>query len=74
MEVKCILKACVGSQSGTSQRTGNPVDRCKQWEDFFNGMPNKEAPVLIKYEIDAREYDGRWFNTIEAWNIEITTW
>jgi hypothetical protein len=50
------------------------VDRCKQWEDFFNGMPSKEAPVLIKYEIDAREYDGRWFNSIEAWNIEITTW
>lgn len=50
------------------------IDRCQQWESFFEGMPDKNAPVLIKFEIDAREYDGRWFNTVQAWDIAITTW
>ena len=54
------------------------VDRCKQWEQFVEVMPDKNAPVLIKFEINAREVtkDGqtRWYNSIEAWNIEITTW
>ena len=98
MEVKGILKVCVGSQSGTSQRTGNAwktdewlmvipgprekkikfevrgVDRCKQWQEFFNGMPDKNAPVIVKFEIDAREYEGKWFNIIEAWDICISQW
>ena len=49
-------------------------DRCKQWEQFYNGLPDKNAPVMIKFEINAREYDGKWFNSVEAWNIEVTTW
>lgn len=98
MERKGILKCCVDSQTGTSQRTGNAwqtdewlmvipgqrerrikfsvkgVERCKQWQDFFNGMPDKNQPVLIKFEIDAHEYQGRWFNEIEAWDICLTQW
>lgn len=102
MEVKVILKQRVGSQSGVSQRTGNPwrtdewlavvpgqferrikfevrgEERCNQWESFFNGMPDKNAPVLIKFDIDAREIqkDGKtsWFNSIQAWDISITNW
>lgn len=50
------------------------VERCQQWEQFFDGMPDKNAPVLVKFEIDAREHDGRWFNSIQAWDISITTW
>ena len=50
------------------------VDRCQQWEQFFDGMPNKNAPVLAKFEIDAHEHEGRWFNSIQAWDIAITTW
>ena len=49
-------------------------DRCQQWEQFYNGMPDKNAPVLINFEIDAREYEGRWFNSVQAWSIEITSW
>lgn len=98
MDIKGILKACVDSKSGTSERTGNAwrtdewlmvipgprekrikfevrgVDRCKQWQDFFNGMPDKNAPVVVKFEIDAREYEGKWFNTIDAWDIAISQW
>jgi hypothetical protein len=50
------------------------VDRCVQWENFVNGMPDKNAPVLIQFEINAREHEGRWFNSVEAWDIAITTW
>lgn len=98
MEVKGILKAKVGDQSGTSQRTGNAwrttewlvvipgqyekkikfevrgVERCKQWEDFFNGMPDKNAPVLVKFEINADEYKGKWYNRVEAWDISVSQW
>lgn len=98
MEIKGILKCCVNTSTGTSQRTGNAwqtdewlvvipgprekkikfevrgVDRCKQWQDFFNGMPDKNAPVIVKFEIDAREHEGKWFNTIEAWDISVTSW
>ena len=53
-------------------------DRCKQWEQFYNGMPDKNTPVLVKFEVNAREFvkDGqtRWLNAVEAWNIEVTTW
>lgn len=98
MEIKGILKCCVNTSTGTSQRTGNAwqtdewlivipgqrerrinfsvkgVERCKQWQEFFNGMPDKNQPVLIKFEIDAHEYQGRWFNEIEAWDICLTQW
>ena len=50
------------------------VERCEQWKQFFDGMPDKNAPVLIKFEIDAREHDGKWFNSVEAWDISISQW
>ena len=50
------------------------IERCKQWKEFFDGMPNKDQPVLVKFEVDAHEYQGRWFNEIEAWDICLTNW
>lgn len=47
------------------------VERCKQWDEFFDGMPDKNAPVLVKFEIDAQEYQGKWFNRVEAWDISV---
>lgn len=26
--------------------------------------------LTVFFDIDAREYNGRWFNTIRAWNVE----
>lgn len=49
-------------------------DRCKQWENFFNGMPDKNAPVVVKFEIDAREYEDRYINSVQAWDICISQW
>lgn len=98
MEVKGVLKGCVGSQCGTSQKTGNNwqtdewllivpgryeklikfeikgVERCKQWKEFYNGMPDKNAPVVVKFEIDAHEFQGKWFNQVEAWDISMIQW
>ena len=50
------------------------VERCQQWDQFFEGMHDKNAPLMVKFEIDAREYEGKWFNSIQAWDIATTTW
>ena len=50
------------------------IERCKQWKEFFDGMPDKNAPVIVKFEIDAREYQGRFYNEVEAWDIQISQW
>ena len=26
--------------------------------------------LLVSFDIDAREYNGRWFNSIRAWNVQ----
>lgn len=75
------------TQSGVSQRTGNPwmsreyvieipgqypkkmcfkifgEDRLKQ----FN--LRKDETVTVQFDIDAHEYNGRWFNEIQAYNV-----
>ena len=38
-------------------------DRIKQ----FNIQPGDE--ITVQFDIDAREYNGRWFNDIRAYNI-----
>ena len=37
----------------------------------FLGMIGKE--VKVYFDIDANEYNGRWFNKIKAWGIEDVT-
>ena len=50
------------------------VERCEQWKQFFDGMPNKSQPVLVKIDIDARLYEGKYYNRVEAWDICLTQW
>ena len=38
-------------------------DRIKQ----FNIQSGEE--LTVSFDIDAREYNGRWFNSINAWNV-----
>ena len=26
--------------------------------------------ILVSFDIDAHEYQGRWFNSIKAWNVQ----
>lgn len=39
-------------------------DRIKQ----FNIQVGEE--LLVSFDIDAHEYNGRWFNNIRAWNVQ----
>jgi hypothetical protein len=87
MEIQGKLIAAMPTQSGVSQRSGNPwmsreyvieipgqypkkmcfkifgEDRLKQ----FN--LRKDETVIVQFDIDAHEYNGRWFNEIQAYNI-----
>lgn len=40
------------------------ADRISQ----FNIQSGEE--LLVSFDIDAHEYNGRWFNSIRAWNIQ----
>jgi hypothetical protein len=39
-------------------------DRIKQ----FNIQPSEE--ITVQFDIDAHEYNGRWFNEIRAYNVQ----
>ena len=34
----------------------------------FNIQSGEE--ILVSFDIDAHEYQGRWFNSIKAWNVQ----
>lgn len=34
----------------------------------FNIQPGEE--VTVSFDIDAHEYQGRWYNSIRAWNVQ----
>lgn len=31
---------------------------------------NLDEELIVSFEVDAHEYHGRWFNSIEAWNVK----
>lgn len=36
--------------------------------DQFNIQPDEE--LTVSFDIDCREYNGRWYNDIRAWKVE----
>ena len=40
--------------------------RIAQWDQFIGKSVN------IRFDINAREYNGRWFNSLNAWGISPT--
>lgn len=47
------------------------------FEVFGSDKINQYAPILqvgnnakVFFDIDAREWNGRWFNSVRAWNVE----
>ena len=34
----------------------------------FNIQAGEE--LIVSFDIDAREYQGRWFNSVRAWNVQ----
>ena len=43
-------------------------------EERLNQMNIQEGQELkVSFDIDAREYNGRWYNSIRAWKVEPAT-
>ena len=83
MDLTGKVIAIMQPRSGVSQRTGNQwmtqeyvievpgqypkkigEDRIKQ----FNIQMGED--ITVSFDIDAREYNGRWFNDIRAYNVQ----
>ena len=74
MELTGTIIAIMPARSGVSARTGNPwkkcvfsifgEDRIKQ----FN-LQSGEQNVTVQFDIDAREYNGRYYNDIRCYNV-----
>ena len=42
-------------------------------EDRINQFAIKQGEELkVSFDVDAHEYNGRWFNSVRAWNIQRT--
>ena len=71
MDLTGKIIAVLPANSGVSSRTGNP------WmsQEFVIEVPGKQfniqmgEDITISFDIDAHEYNGRWFNEIRAYNV-----
>ena len=86
MEISGKIIAVLPLQSGTSAK-GNqwqkqecviethdqyPKKCCfTLFGDKVSLCPKVGDEVLVKFDIDAHEYNGRWFNQINAWAVEV---
>jgi hypothetical protein len=32
---------------------------------------HKDMPVKVQFDVDCREYNERWYNTLTAWKVEM---
>lgn len=40
------------------------------WGDKFNGVPlNVDSLYNIDFDVESREYNGRWYTDVKAWRI-----
>ncbi len=86
MEIQGRIIAALEERSGTSQKSGAwksrdyvietndrfPKKCCfNVWGekiDSFNIQEGEE--LIVSFDIDAHEYQGRWYNSIRAWKVE----
>lgn len=85
MEITGKIIHVSAEQSGTS-KSGNPfrsrefvIETQEQYpkkvciallNDKVDMCPQVGEVVKVKFDINAREYNGRWFNSINAWAID----
>lgn len=84
MELTGKVIAVLDTQSGTSQ-AGNSwqkkefvIETQEQYPKktcftLFNKVelcPNVGEVVTVSFDINANEYNGRWFNQINAWKVD----
>ena len=68
MELQGKVIAVLPERSGVSARgewkAQSFADRLAQ----FNIQSGEE--LLVSFDLDAHEYNGRWFNSVRAWNVQ----
>ena len=85
MEIKGKCIAVADLRSGQSQSGNNWQKRdfviettekyprkvsCTLFGDKVSLCPSVGSYVSVSFDIDAHEYNGRWFNSIRAWKVE----
>ena len=35
----------------------------------IQALMNGDKPVMVSFDINAREYDGKWYNSVTAWDV-----
>ena len=83
MELTGRIIAVLPANSGVSARTGNPWMSQEYVIEVPGQYPRKcvfrifgedrikqmNEDVTVSFDIDAHEYNGRWFNEIRAYNV-----
>ncbi len=78
MELTGRIIAVMAAQSGVSARTGNAwmsqeyvIEVPGQYPRrcVFRLFGEDRIDLTIQFDIDAHEYNGRWFNEIRAYNV-----
>ena len=66
MEISGKIIVATEVRSGQSARTGN------NWmaQDFVIETHEPGEELTVYFDIDAHEYNGRWFNNLRAWKVE----
>ena len=76
MEITGKIIAVLPERGGISQRTGSEQYPRKMCFDVFGADKIAQFGIKIgdhltvSFDIDAREYQGRWYNSIRAWKVE----
>lgn len=86
MEITGKVVAVLELQSGTSKKGSEWKKRDFVIETFDEKFPKKvcftlfgdradacpsiDSVVNVAFDIDAHEYNGKWFNSVNAWKVE----
>lgn len=84
-KVIAVLPERAGSSAKGNWKVGTYVIETEErypkkacFEIFGEDKINQSAPMLqignlvkVSFDIDAREWQGRWFNSVRAWKVEM---
>ena len=89
MEITGKVLAVLELQSGTSKKGSEwkkrdfvietldekfPKKVCfTLFGDRADACPSIDSVVNVAFDIDAHEYNGKWFNSVNAWKVEPTS-
>ena len=65
------VKEGVGKTSGTPWKSREFVIETQDQYPMDRSPMEEGMEVSVKFDISAREWDGRYFNTLTAWDITV---